>query len=187
MCSRGQKKTDLQWCPRLMLRLTGNMFATTFAVARLFPCQIAIDLLIFVRSRSHLSKTGKMMVLGLYDGGRPTNPGKAVGLAQLWPNYGCLNHFCFLIPPGDKGSEQGRAQRKTLRARLSALVPDNEDAFVFGSLDSREWHDFIQHRFGGGSTPRVVILDGDKVHFEVSRSSIFVDIVAMDQIRERLC
>jgi len=53
---------------------------------------------------------------------------------------------------------------KKMLGRASRL---QEDKFAFGILKAEDWDSFISKRFGLGPLPRIIVLDGDNVHFEL--------------------
>jgi len=53
---------------------------------------------------------------------------------------------------------------KKMLGRASRL---HEEKFAFGILKAEDWDSFISKRFGLAALPRLLVLDGDNVHFEL--------------------
>jgi protein disulfide-isomerase-like protein len=65
------------------------------------------------------------------------------------------------------GIYSGDKQKEPVRKMLGRAARLQEEKFAFGSLKLEDWDSFVSKRFGLGGLPRLIVLDGDNVHFEL--------------------
>jgi hypothetical protein len=57
-------------------------------------------------------------------------------------------------------------KKDSVKKMLGRTARVQEEKFAFGLLKAEDWDAFISKRFGIGALPRIIVLDGDNVHFE---------------------
>lgn len=58
-------------------------------------------------------------------------------------------------------------KKEPLKKMLGRVARSQEENFSFGTLKIEDWDSFVNKRFGAGGLPRIIVLDGDNVHFEM--------------------
>jgi len=57
-------------------------------------------------------------------------------------------------------------KKDPIKKMLGRAARVQEEKFAFGLLKAEDWDSFIVKRFGTAALPRIIVLDGDNVHFE---------------------